>query len=449
MAKLVISNDVSVGSFIRNGENDVQFTAGRNIGQLPTLYDGEGRFVGPVNAWFVYLVATKRLENLSSYARALRRYWSFLDKEQLTWNEFPPPKALKPTYRFRNDDLLRNAREGKLAYSTANTYMTHVVQFYLWAAYEGYYRITEKHKPFEIEFVTIKNNSMFAHMRPKFTVQTSDLRIRVPRDSTTQKVRGLTPLGQDALYNLSFQLRAASIEIRLICLLAIQCGLRLEEASGLTLDALNNAILRDGTRAQYEITIGPSNGVPTKYNKTRTIEVTGELLNELLNYAISERRINRLDKLKENLANCASTVPISSLHLSLSLNLAKVNSEAMTAASLYEPIFISQRGFPYAPKTVSARFGEIRRSIIESGTEFAYKFHDLRCTYATYRLNSLLSAGLAPADALALLMQWMGHNQESTTWKYLSYLKRKEALKEKISMLDQIMHHALMESAYE
>lgn len=43
-------------------------------------------------------------------------------------------------------------------------------------------------------------------------------------------------------------------------------------------------------------------------------------------------------------------------------------------------------------------------------------------------------------------MGWMGHKNESTTWKYLQYLKRKEALKEKISVLDSIMHQALEEA---
>ncbi len=40
-------------------------------------------------------------------------------------------------------------------------------------------------------------------------------------------------------------------------------------------------------------------------------------------------------------------------------------------------------------------------------------------------------------------MSWMGHKNESTTWKYLRYLKRKEALKVKFGILDSIMHEAL------
>ncbi len=39
-------------------------------------------------------------------------------------------------------------------------------------------------------------------------------------------------------------------------------------------------------------------------------------------------------------------------------------------------------------------------------------------------------------------MGWMGHKNESTTWKYLRFLKRKETFKVKFG-IDSIMHEAL------
>lgn len=444
MAKLIVSTDVYIGGEISTGidEGLIEFKGGRNLGQLPTLYDGKGIYVEPVNNWFIYLVSAKRLEDLGSYSRALKRYWDFLERKKLAWNKFPPIKGLKPTYIFRNDDLLKNAKEGHIAYSTANTYMCHVVSFYLWAAYEGYYSITENHKPFEIEFVKVKSNNILAHMMPKFTVQTSDLRIRVPKDSFSKNIRKLSPLPSDMLKNLSLQLYHSSHEIRFICLLAAHCGLRIEEASGFTLKALNQAVPRPDSRTHYEITIGPQNGVPTKYNKTRTIEITSKLLMELKNYSISERRLNRLDKLIKNITELLKNNYMSTVQPQ---RMKKERRELFINANRYEPLFISQQGNPYSPKTVSTRFGDIRHHMVNIGISFTYKFHDLRCSYATYRLQSLLAAGLEPASALDLLMQWMGHKDESTTWKYLSYLNRKEALKDKISMLDNIMHQALKE----
>lgn len=446
LAHLINSSDVFIGCDIAVDVDPIEFREGKNIGSLPTLYDENWSYVEPVNQWFIHLKNTRRLENLSSYSRAMKHYWTFLESEKLIWDIFPQAKGIKPTYRYRNEGLLKHVKTGALAYSTANTYMAHVVQFYLWAAYERYYIIRENHKPFEIEFVSIKKNDMLSHMMPKFVVQTTDLRIRVPKDSFSQNTRGLKPLSQAMLTHLAIQLRNASCELRLICLLGAQCGLRIEEASGFTLMALNQAVQRAGSRTHYEITIGPCNGVPTKYNKTRTIEITETLLSDLQRYAISERRLNRLDKLLNHIQlhhNAALDSRDSQLS---SQGLRKGIADLLDTANHYEPLFISQQGNPYLPSTIGTRFGEIRCAIIKSGTKFEHKFHDLRCSYATYRLHSLLEAGIEPADALSLLMGWMGHKNESTTWKYLRYLKRKEVLKEKISMLDNIMHQSIEDS---
>lgn len=226
-------------------------------------------------------------------------------------------------------------------------------------------------------------------------------------------------------------------------MLAAQSGLRIQEASGLTLAALEQSVQRSGSITHFELTIGPSNGVPTKYNKTRTIEITSRLLSDLKTYAISERRMCRLDKL---LSRIELHKGINDIKKSHSVHISKEKLDALTTAQRYEPLFISQQGNPYDPNTIGSRFGEVRRSIIKSGIQFEHKFHDLRCSYATYRLHSLLEAGIEPANALSLLMGWMGHKNESTTWKYLQYLKRKEALEEKISVLDSIMHQALEEA---
>jgi integrase len=423
--------------------SSVRFQGGRYLGPLPTLYSHNYKYVAPVNQWFIHLKADKRLENLNSYARALKHYWDFLESEKLEWDAFPVAKGLKPTYRFRNDVLLKKTKTGDIACSTANTYMNHIVQFYIWAANECYYPLTDTHKPFEIEFVSFRSHDILAHMKPRFIVQTTDLRIRVPRDSTTQNIHRLTPLSQQSLIHLSLQLYLTSVEMRLICLLAVQCGLRIEEASGFTLTALNQSVQREGSRTHYEIIIGPGNGVPTKYNKTRTIEIPKVLLSKLQNYAISERRINRLFKLREhidNYKNSADSVQIAPPTFS---RIKKTKKPMFMSADRYEPLFISQQGNPYSPETTGARFSDIRYALRASGIIFHHKFHDLRCSYATYRLHSLLTAGLEPADALSMLMQWMGHKHESTTWKYLRHLKHKEVLEDKISILDTIMHQAL------
>ncbi|RWU08863.1 site-specific integrase [Pseudidiomarina gelatinasegens] len=446
MAKLIYSTNVSVGSKVDISDVAIRFLGGVPLGRLPTLYDAKGQFVIPVNQWFIHLSSVKKLEDLSSYAKALKRYWTFLDTHDLRWDYFPQLKSFKPTYRFRNEELLKHANDGLLAYSTANNYMSHVIQFYKWAAYEDYFSISAENKPFEVEFVSIKSRGPLAHLRPRFTVETSDLRIRVPRDSISSNVRSLSPLTIESISNLAASLRYSPVEFRLISFLGILCGLRAEEAAGITLNALVRAVPRDDSQLYFNLTIGPQVGVPTKFNKTRTIEISRTLLDQLKKYAISERRYNRLNKLQSQLRlTDDSNIQASDLAKKSKIhNTAHDNKQK--SAQVYEPLFISQLGNPITSKGISTRFGELRRKIETSGSNFQHKFHDLRSTYATYRLHSLLTSGLDPATSLDLIMQWMGHNHESTTWKYLQYLKRKEALKDKISMLDNIMHEALMEA---
>lgn len=444
MAKLLNSRDVFISEEVIVDVDPIEFYGGRNIGPLPTLYGANGLYIEPVNHWFIHLIAAKRLENISSYSRALLRYWSFLEKESLAWDQFPPIKSLKPTYRFRNEDLLNNTKNGSLAYSTANTYMNHVVQFYRWAAHEQFFSVTENNKPFEIEFIQVKNNGMLAHMMPKFVVQTSDLRIRVPRDAASNQINSLNPLTREMLTSLSRYLHQESPETRLIVLLGVQCGLRIEEAAGLTISAINQAVPISDSRTRYQITIGPGNGVPTKYNKTRIIEIPHCLLETLQRYAIGERRLNRLDKLQARIIKCKNDCREDSPPV---INKSKL--ELLIAAQNHEPLFISQAGNPLHPKVLSTRFGEMRKAMLAKEIPFNHRFHDLRCSYATYRLQSLLDSGIEVTSALDLLMQWMGHNHESTTWKYLRYIKRKDALKEKIFMLDSIMYQALIGIDYE
>lgn len=148
---------------------------------LPTLYDNSGHFVEVVNQWLLDLKTVKRLVDITPAAKALLRYWKFLERENLEWNCFPPVNRLKPTYRFRSYDLLASAREGKIAFSTANNCMGQVVRFYTWAMENRHLIIEDaKQAPFKIEFVVRQNNDLLAHLRPRILVQTQDLRIRVP-----------------------------------------------------------------------------------------------------------------------------------------------------------------------------------------------------------------------------------------------------------------------------
>ncbi|MFW9686745.1 site-specific integrase [Vibrio parahaemolyticus] len=281
-----------------------------NIGSLPTLFSQGGVFNHEANSYLFYLKAVKKAEDLSPCAQALRAYYQFLEDKGLHWDEFPPVKRLKPTYLYRSH-LLKQIKQGELAHSTASVRMNQIVNYYKWLMHDGYLRIkNEKEAPFKMEFVSVQNSGMLAHISPTFLVETSDLRIKVPRDADSKNIRPLIPLSRDALGILTQHLPQTSEEFRLQALLAIDTGMRAEEVATLSLDALDTATPLAESQHRFEILLCPrSTGVQTKFRKTRTVETSSDLLQSLNEYRISERRLKRVANLNAKIKRLDSNAP--------------------------------------------------------------------------------------------------------------------------------------------
>ncbi len=250
--------------------------------------------------------------------------------------------------------------------------------------------------------------------------QTSDLRIKVTRDATSKNIRPLSPLSRESLAILTQHLPHAAEELSLQVLLSIDSGLRINEIATLTLDALDTATPQAESQHRYELLISPQEtGVQTKFDKQRRIEISAQLLTAINEYRISARRLNRVNKLYEQIKLLEANVE-SFRHETI---------ESLQWCEKHEPLFVSKQGNPVTAKSIEARWMEFRTQLKLHHPSFKHRFHDLRATYGTYRLNDLLEAKLPETDSLELLMGWMGHKNESTTWKYLRFLKRKEAFK--------------------
>ncbi|KAB0302108.1 site-specific integrase [Vibrio fortis] len=438
MTYLVHSSDVSKETELQKLDNGTFHCqpSTDNIGSLPTLFSQDGAFNHEANSYLFYLKAVKEAEDLSPCAQALRAYYQFLEDKGLRWDRFPPVKRLKPTYLFRSH-LLKEIKKGELAHSTASVRMNQIVNYYKWLMHDGYLRISnEKEAPFKIEFVSVQNTGMLAHTMPNFIVETSDLRIKVPRDADSKNIRPLSPLSRDALSILTRHLIQTSKELRLQALLSIDTGMRIDEVATLTLDALDTATPLAESQHRFEILLCPRfTGVQTKFGKTRSVEVSSDLLQSLNEYRTSERRLKRVTKLNEKIEQLDSDTPPFS----------QKTVEILERCERHEPLFVSQQGNPSTGKSIEARWVDFRAEIQQEERSFTHRFHDLRATYGTYRLSDLLEAKLPVVDCMELLMGWMGHKNESTTWKYLRFLKRKEAFKVKFGILDSIMHEALGE----
>ena len=432
---LIQSSDVYKQTELSISDNTYQCPPVKgNIGTLPTLFNGDGSFNHEANSYLFYQKAIKDAKDLSPCSQALYTYYQFLEDESLAWDTFPPVKRLKPTYLFRSH-LLKQIKAGELAHSTASIRMNQIVNYYKWLMHDGYLKIkNEKEAPFKIEFVSVQSTGILAHISPTFTVETSDLRIKVPKDASSKNIRPLSPLCQESLSILTQHLPNASEELRLQVLISIDTGMRIQEVATLSLNALETATPLVESEHRYEIVLSPqSTGVQTKYSKQRRVEISSGLLTTLNEYRTSERRIKRVNKLNAKLKSLPEDES----------SLKQETIERLELCERHEPLFVSEQGNPITAKSIEARWTELRTSIKATSPSFIHRFHDLRSTYGTYRLNDLLEAGLTPMECMVLLMGWMGHRNESTTWKYLRYLQRKEAFKVKFGILDSIMHEAL------
>lgn len=439
MATIIHSSGVIFGATPEINKTTIEYSGGVACPEgLPALYDKTGHFVEVVNHWLLDLKIVFRLIDVTTAAKSLLRYWTFLERENLQWNQFPPINRMKPTYRFRSEDLLASAREGRIAFSTANSCMQQVVRFYTWVIENHYLVVSDvREAPFKLEFVARHNNDMLAQLRPQMLVQTSDLRIRVPRLSSSA-ISSMTPLSLEHLRLVTAHLNGQSKEFILMSLLACESGLRLREACSFTVNALREARPSSDLKSRYHITIGPRNGVETKYAKTRTIEVSAALLNLLNQYALSERREKRVFRWKNQLFPEPVHLPDD----------VQVEAYTRNVTPQFEPLFISQQGNPVRPEVLNARWVAFRNRLRQIDPGFRYRFHDLRCTYATYRLHNLLEIGLSEGEALDCLMGWMGHKHERTTFKYIRFLKMNETLKFAFSVLDSVMSR-VSETCYE
>jgi integrase len=241
-------------------------------------------------------------------------------------------------------------------------------------------------------------------------VQTTDLRIRVPKNAESNKVRSLNPLEREEIRAMiQVMLKNSPKEIRLMVGLGCQTGLRLGEAITFSDKLVRKPLAWEN---RIEVEIGPHVGVNTKFGKIRTVEIPATLMRALYNYSVSERRENR-----------------------------KVRAGDL---GKHVPLFISQRYGRYTKKSVMKLWGDIRAIVRKVyGSPFNHDFHDTRVSYCTYRLQSLLDSGVSPADAISLLMGWMGHKNERDTWKYIKFLRTHEVRKEAMTMLDRLMDEAL------
>ncbi|SUP80089.1 site-specific tyrosine recombinase XerC [Yersinia pseudotuberculosis] len=295
--------------------------------------------------------------------------------------------------------------------------MNTIIMYYNYCMDEDLIKFNNINKPFNIQILNTEHRHLFPNTNRRFTVRTSDLSIRVFRNIEENSLKPLSLKNIDRFIEV---INSEAVEYRLMFLLQLNSGLRIEEATKTTQYHIRKVI--SGERI-IEITIGTNSPAKwkTKNDKTRTIEINNIMMDLLYRYCISPRRTERLAK-------------------------GKIKSDIKTA-----PLFINQYGREFSVASVSQAFQRVRKKLKENG-DFEHRNHDLRATYGTYRLDELLNTKnsnnqsvLTTSEALSQLMTWMGHKNASTTMRYIHYLKAHESKVKASGIFDRILHYALQE----
>jgi integrase len=359
------------------------------------------------NNYLLHLKINKGLKDTNSHSNSFIHYYSLLLDWNMDWHDFPIRTSLRPTYRFKNFlELAATSQNSKLilSSSTAINYMSAVKNLYIHYISKG---VKFSNPPMEydhlVHYMQNKENSMAPYR--KLFIQSTDLRLKIPRKNHEEQARPLMALNSnewDMANNVlkskkviknfgggEFKYVSIPYEYILMCYIMRYVGLRREEVSTLRTSHITLPNVRQNQSQVVEVLIGPSSGVNTKGGSERSVSFPSKLMKVIYNYLQTNNHHKRRDK-------------------------------GLQKDSYAKHVFLSNQGKQYSLSTLTSRWTEIRNTIRHIyKVDFYHKQHNLRSTFAVNTLTALLNAGFKQGDALNQLQKLMGHLDSDTTESYL------------------------------
>ncbi|MDE1238841.1 MULTISPECIES: tyrosine-type recombinase/integrase [Vibrio] len=368
------------------GEETLKLAARENQEEIAVhvLVDPDGSLVKPVCLYLFWKKDEEQAKSTATDAKALLLYFRFLHQNNLNYWQFPHSKSRKQTFRFA-DFLVSAIQSDDIAISTAKTYLRVIVNFYKFLGRNNLIEFSERNKPFDFEIVSLRQSGMLAHSQRVISVQTTNLMKKLPREQKKHVTRTLSPLTQEHLEAFLEHIKEIPEDKALIFEVGLATGMRLQEV----LTIPESIIFNPDSSYAIPVSIGPKNGVKTKFSKQRYVEFPASLMFKLYQYLWSPSRQKYTAKGK--------------------------NDE--------RKLFISRQGKPFNSNTIEKSFSDIRKVISGRYRDFNYAIHDLRSTYATYTLHKLWEEKGSLRAAASILQELMGHNSFTSTFKYVEFIE--------------------------
>lgn len=374
----------------------------QNIDGLPQIIWQDNSTWSEANLWALEQATSFRssIKTVRSNMSHLLAYAKWLEAESIDWWHFPDRERERCLNRFRGA-LIQARNSGELAPSTASQRMAAVIRFYKWARNTGL--ISNEWPMWKDRFVGIRLTNQFGL---EHTLKVASTNLSIPNRTVAGPIQledGLLPLSAKAMKEvLSFADKNASQELALMLRIGFFTGLRIGSITDLKVATLQNAITIPEVGIKT-ISVGPSAYPPvdTKFDVSGSVPIPNELLEMLLDYASSIRRLKR---------------------------------QSLSSESDRDLLFLSRFGNNYKADSSSAinvEMSRLRKLGLKSGiTAFkGFYFHRTRATFATELMRVALNV-MSVSDAVEFVKGACLHKDISTTMKYVKFIETSKTMKD-------------------
>lgn len=374
----------------------------QNIDGLPQIIWQDNSTWSEANLWALEQATSFRssIKTVRSNMSHLLAYAKWLEAESIDWWHFPDRERERCLNRFRGA-LIQARNSGELAPSTASQRMAAVIRFYKWARNTGL--ISNEWPMWKDRFVGIRLTNQFGL---EHTLKVASTNLSIPNRTVAGPIQledGLLPLSAKAMKEvLSFADKNASQELALMLRIGFFTGLRIGSITDLKVATLQNAITIPEVGIKT-ISVGPSAYPPvdTKFDVSGSVPIPNELLELLLDYASSIRRLKR---------------------------------QSLSSESDRDLLFLSRFGNNYKADSSSAinvEMSRLRKLGLKSGiTAFkGFYFHRTRATFATELMRVALNV-MSVSDAVEFVKGACLHKDISTTMKYVKFIETSKTMKD-------------------
>lgn len=374
----------------------------KQITKIPQIVWEDNSMWAEANLWALeQATSSKRdLKTVQSNMSHLLAYAKWLEAESIQWWYFPERESERCLVRFRGA-LIDARNNGDLAPSTASQRIAVVIRFYKWM--QDRQLISPEWPMWKQRFVGIKLTNSFG-FEHTMRVASTDLAIPMRKVAGAIQIEdGLLPVSVSAMKEIILLAdRNATEELSLMLRIGFFTGLRIGSITDLKVQTLHNAAtIPEVGWKRLDVGPGARPPVSTKFGVSGSVPIPEDLLEILVSYSMSTRRLKR-----QMLANAEDK----------------------------DLLFLTRYGNSYGgeeSRAINVEMSRLRFTGKKAGLQVmrGFHFHRTRATFATELMRVSLKF-LPVGDAIQFVREACLHKDESTTMKYVKFIETNKAMAE-------------------